>query len=306
MLELYTISRLLSITPLESPVARAGSGEYDAYIMPVVTLLTDFGTSDAYVGAVKGVVLRALPEARIVDITHEVPRHDVKAAALVLESAFGYFPKETVHLVVVDPGVGSARRMLAAEAGGFRFVGPDNGVLIPALSAAGGALIVGVEAAAPATRRALSVLPEGASASSTFHGRDYFAPVAAALAGGAELSEFGPPLADPVRLEFPRPRRLTGGELLGEVIYVDRFGNLVTNLRPEDLDPEAGPFVFEIAGAKVSGLSTCYAEVECGGLLALVGSTGRIEVSVREGGAAERLRAGVGTPVVASGSRPLK
>ncbi|MHC4503189.1 MAG: SAM hydrolase/SAM-dependent halogenase family protein [Planctomycetota bacterium] len=270
---------------------------------PVVTLLTDFGSRDAYAAVMKGVILRSLPTARVVDVTHEVPPQDVRAAAFVLESACPYFPEGTVHLVVVDPGVGGPRRIIAAEAGEGRFLGPDNGVLSVALervareaNEANEPHVVAVsdEAVRLARRRAL---PPRAIESTTFHGRDRFAPLAAELARGMALEELGSDVDDYVKLELPSPLPRGPGEVAGEAIYIDTFGNLVTNLRAGDLpSTDAG---FEVAGRLVGGLVRAYVERERGELLAVVGSTGRVEISVREGSAAGVLGATVGTAVVA-------
>lgn len=266
---------------------------------PVITLLTDFGLRDAYVGTMKGVILRALPEARIVDLSHDVAPQDVRGAAFILESAYRYFPAGTVHVAIVDPGVGGPRRIVAAEAGQWIFLGPDNGVLSCAIGRAG--LIRAVEVGEEAIRRAqLAALPEGEAESATFHGRDRFAPLAAAIAGGLDLKGLGPPTEAFMKLELPEPERSVD-KTRGEVIYVDRFGNLITNLRPEHL-PDGVP-VFELAGKRIEGLSRYYAERKRGELLALVGSTGRIEIAVRDGSAAERLAAGIGAKVLVEAHR---
>jgi S-adenosylmethionine hydrolase len=272
-----------------------------------ITLLTDFGARDTYAGVMKGVILRALPGATVIDLTHGVPPQDVMAGALALEGAFPYFPDGTMHVAVVDPGVGGPRRIIAARAGGHTFLGPDNGLLCPALERAGGARVFAVSDEAVA-RAQVAALPAGALESSTFHGRDRFAPLAALIAGGvalaggvegAPLEEIGTRVEDYERLDIPKPAAGDKGEVAGEVIYVDGFGDLVTNLRPEELpgdlreDPE-----FEAAGSVTAGLAGAYVDAERGALLAIVGSTGRIELSVRDGSAARELGARVGTPVV--------
>jgi S-adenosylmethionine hydrolase len=262
----------------------------------VITLLTDFGSRDAYVGAIKGVILRGLPGAQIVDLCHEVAPQDVRGAAFLLESAFEHFPQGTVHMVVVDPGVGGPRRIVAADAGPFRFLAPDNGALCPSLERAGAAraVEVGEEAVREA---AASCLPPGAVESTTFHGRDRFAPLAVRLALGAPIGELGREVRDLARLELPCPVSRGGGEVAGEVIHVDRFGNLVTNIGPGDLPGEDA--AFEVAGRLVRGVVRAYVEREEGELLAVIGSTGRLEIALRGGSAAEALGARVGTPVVA-------
>jgi hypothetical protein len=256
---------------------------------PLLTLLTDFGTADYYVGAVKGTVLRLAPEARLVDLSHEVAPGDVEGAADLLAAAAPAFPAGTVHLAVVDPGVGSGRRILVAEAdlgragerGRHRFVAPDNGLLTPFL--AGGAGAAGSWRAWSVERRDLFLPSPGA----TFHGRDRFAPVAAALLRGEEAAGLGPEVADPVRLDLPAPRRerRDGGDVLvGRVARVDRFGNLVTDI-PLDRRPDAGAPggepVVAVAGREVRRWVSCYAELPPGEPGALVGSLGMVELSLR-------------------------
>ena len=182
---------------------------------PIITLLTDFGTADGYVAEMKGVILSHATEAQVVDLSHEVPPQDVEAGRLAVARYWRRFPPGTVHLVVVDPGVGSPRAALAVASDGRYLVGPDNGVLSPALLAA--------EARAVALR-----VPAGAAP--TFHGRDVFAPAAAALAAGAALDTLGTPLAEPVVRRTAEPRRRSDGAIVGEVITIDRFGNAVTNV----------------------------------------------------------------------------
>jgi S-adenosylmethionine hydrolase len=184
----------------------------------IVTLLTDFGTADYFVGAMKGAVLSVNPSAQVVDITHEVPAFDIEAGAFALLAAFEAFPAGTVHVVVVDPGVGSPRRPLAVEGGGHFFVGPDNGVF--------GHVYERLQ-----NFRAFQLTNENyfrRSVSSTFHGRDIFAPVGGALSLGADIEKLGPRVEDPERLPFAAPSRLPDGTIRGAVIHVDHFGNLVT------------------------------------------------------------------------------
>jgi len=275
----------------------------------IITLLTDFGARDAYVGVMKGVILRALPRATVVDLTHGVPPQDILAGALALEGAFPYFPEGTVHVAVVDPGVGGPRRILAAKAGGHAFLGPDNGILSLALEREGEARVFAVTETAVA-RAQDAALPAGARESSTFHGRDRFAPLAAAMAGlmqdGKSLDGMGAPVEDYTGLAIAAPEPRESGELGGEVIYVDGFGNLVTNIRPDDL-PETvrGGTEFEVAGLVATGLSRAYVDAESGAPLAVVGSTGRVEISVRDGSAARDSGAGVGAKVIARTKTPL-
>jgi hypothetical protein len=243
---------------------------------PVITLLTDFGTADGYVGEMKGVLLARVPDAMLVDITHEIPPQDVDAARLTVARVWRRFPAGTVHLVVVDPGVGTERSALAVNSDGRWLVGPDNGVLSPALLASG-ALAV-----------ALAV-PPGASPS--FHGRDVFAPAAAALALGSALASLGGAVTDPVIRRTPEPHRIEDGVLAGVVILIDRFGNAVTNL----VGLRAG--VIETAG-KTLPLCRTYGDVEPGKPLAIIGSSGLIEIAVRDGSAARSLSLTRGTRVV--------
>src|SRR5687768_11201874 len=182
---------------------------------PIITLLTDFGTADGYVAEMKGVILTRAPEASLVDVTHDVPPQDVESGRLALARYWRRFPSGTVHVAVVDPGVGSPRAALAVESDGRFLVGPDNGVLSPALLVAGARAVT---------------LPIPAGAAATFHGRDVFAPAAAELALGATLDALGSPALDFVVRRTPEPRRLADGSIEGQVITIDRFGNATTNL----------------------------------------------------------------------------
>lgn len=245
-----------------------------------VALLSDFGWSDGYVGAMKGAVLAACPRARLVDLTHEIAPGDVRAAARVLAQAAATFPPGTVFLSVVDPGVGSARRGIAAELDGQLHVAPDNGLLGGVLGSA-----MQVRAVSLERRERWRAGP-----SDVFHGRDVFGPVAGFLAGGGELAELGPAIdpASLVRLDTPRPRR-SGDAWLGEVVAVDRFGNLLTNLPAE---PGARGQV-EVGGVRLE-LARSYSQVPEGELVALVGSGGHIEVACNRARACDRLRASSG------------
>jgi len=249
----------------------------------IITLLTDFGTADTYVGQMKGVILAHCPGARIVDLTHEVPAGDVREAAFALASAVGAFPQGTVHVAVVDPQVGTGQARLAVGAGGDWFLAPDNGLLSPTLAALGDA-------------RARRLPVEGASA--TFHGRDIFARAAAHLAAGRSFARLGPEMEEVASLKIPRPRR-TGEGLAAEVIHVDRFGNLITNLLPWELPP--GEATFKIGRATMRGLHRTYGEGRAGELLALVGSHGHVEIAASGGSAAEFLEARRGTELTVTG-----
>jgi len=243
---------------------------------PLITLLTDFGTADSYVAEVKAALLRAAPQATLVDLTHAVPPGDLRAAAYLLGRTWHRFPEGTVHLAVVDPGVGTPRAALAFGAAGHWFVGPDNGLFTPVLR---DAAVEIVTLATPPT------------AAPTFHGRDLFAPAAAALASGTALQALGQPyLGIPHRLSYRDPH-YEGKSVVGEVVYVDRFGTLVTNLTPEMVPDYA---VIEIEGLDIGPLRRTFGDVPTGGLLAYLGSGGQVEIAVRDGSAARRLGMGVG------------
>lgn len=247
--------------------------------MSIITLLTDFGTADSYVAEMKGVLLTRAASAVLVDVTHQIPQGDLRSAAYVLGRTWHRFPATTVHLVVVDPGVGSARRGLALGARGHCFVGPDNGVFTPILHDNE------VEAV---------VLPIPPQASNTFHGRDIFAPAAACLAAGAPLGSLGLAFDGmPLRLAYTRPER-AGLAVDGEIIYIDHFGSLITNLTSELVPSQAHVLVEDL---DVGEVKRTYSDVAAGGLVAYVGSGGTIEIAVRDGSAAERLAIGIGARV---------
>lgn len=244
--------------------------------MPIITLTTDFGTRDPFVGVVKGVILGIARDVHLVDLTHDIAPHHVLEGALALEAAVGFFPPGTIHLAVVDPGVGSARRPLAVAAQGQLFVGPDNGLFSFLLAADQKWSAVCLEAAAYR-------LP---TLSRTFHGRDVFAPAAAFLALGTPLQSFGSPVTDPLLIPWPTAIR-QGEALAGEVVHADRFGNLVTSVRARDLGA-LGPvetLVVQIEGKEMGGIVGCYGDLLPGAMGALIGSTNRLEISVREGSA---------------------
>ena len=247
---------------------------------PVVALLTDFGHADAYVGVMKGVLLSVCPEARVVDLSHEVAPQDVAGAAFLLEGACGYFPDRTIFVCVVDPGVGSERRIVAVETRRHVFLAPDNGLL--GFLADEAKRIVRVE------NRACFLNP----VSRTFHGRDIFAPVAGRLAKGLDPARLGPRTASLRTLDLPEPKAVAGG-LEGRVLAIDRFGNLITNIRAGRLAAAE----IRIGRARIAGVKGTYADAAPGELLAVVGSTGRLEISVNRGHAAERLGVRVGDRV---------
>jgi S-adenosylmethionine hydrolase len=255
--------------------------------MSIVTLTTDFGTQDYYVGAMKGVMLAIAPRARLVDLTHQVPPQDLLAGAFVLRHAACEFPPGTIHLAVVDPGVGTLRRPLAARAAGQLWVGPDNGLFSFAFGDSERQIRAIVHPGLTSSRR-----------SATFHGRDLFAPAAAHLAAGFPFEEIGPPVADPVCLEEMTPRR-QAGRIRGQIIHVDRFGNLVTNIPAADLAGwEKGLRIHLGSGWELQGICRTYADVGPGRLLALIGSAGLLEVSVNGGSAARMLGIERRAPVI--------
>lgn len=250
---------------------------------PLVALTTDFGTEDPYVGVMKGVLLGICPHARLVDVTHGIPPQDVVAGRLALEAAVPYFPAGTIHLAVVDPGVGTGRAAIAVRTPRAVFVGPDNG-LFSFLAEADLLEVRRIE------NRDYVLHP----VSRTFHGRDVFAPAAAHLAAGVALSRLGTPVSAPNRLPLPTARTVEGGAVVGEVLTFDHFGNAVTSVRSADLPPDACRVV--VAGRTCPLVST-YAAVADGEPLGLVGSTGRLEVSVRGGSARRELGLRRGTAV---------
>jgi len=244
---------------------------------PVIALLTDFGIRDHYVGTMKGVMLGVCPDASLVDISHDIPAHDVLAGAFELAASYRYFPQGAIFLVVVDPGVGSTRRGIAAECGEHLFVAPDNGVLSIVFDEIPPRRIV--ELGDPRYAR-----PD---ISKTFEGRDRFAPAAAWLASGLELSALGRPADHPVMLDVPRPA-VTSGSLDGQVVRIDRFGNLVTNIDRRTFTGFAGSdsIVIQIAGRDIAGVISTYADGRPGELCALFGSSDRLELALNGASAA--------------------
>jgi S-adenosylmethionine hydrolase len=255
---------------------------------PVIALLTDFGTRDHYVGTMKGVMLGICPEATLVDLTHDVPAHDILAGALELAAAYRYFPAGTIFLVVVDPGVGSGRRGVAAEVGDYRFVAPDNGVLTPIVNEQQPARIVELS-----DRR--YALP---TVSRTFEGRDRFAPAAAWLAQGVDLAALGRPAGGLHRLEIPRADA-DADAIAGQVLRIDRFGNLITNIDRQAFDrlAERGTVEVRVGTRQVPKVVSTYADVGRGEVCALFGSTDHLEVAANGASAADQLGLGLGAPV---------
>jgi S-adenosyl-L-methionine hydrolase (adenosine-forming) len=257
----------------------------------IITLLTDFGTDDYFVGAMKGVILTRSPEALLVDITHSIPPQDVRAGAFTLSAVYDNFPAGAIHLAVVDPGVGSNRRPVLIEAADYLFVGPDNGLFSIVLDRVPGAKV-----------RHLTntdyFLPDP---SSTFHGRDIFAPVAAALAQGVRPGEFGPVIQDPVRSGFLECETLEDGTIVGRVIHIDHFGNCVTNLSWRQLRHlwATQSFCLRVKGYEIHQLRRSYSEAisQPGAPFLIEGSAGFLEISVQCSSAARELKIAVGDPV---------
>ncbi len=244
--------------------------------MPIITLLTDFGTADGYVAEMMGVLYSHVPGVTIVDLSHEIPPQDVEAARLALARYWRRFPQGTVHLVVVDPGVGSERAAIAVDSGGQFLVGPDNGVLSPALWALDAQVVS---------------LPVPVLAAPTFHGRDVFAPAAATLALGVPVQSLGEPFSEPIRRRTPEARRRNDGAIVGEVLTIDRFGNALTNL----VTRTGGDIVVNTSHFTIA---RTYSDVAPGQPLALIGSSGFVELAVRNGNAAAQMQLQRGTPVV--------
>ncbi len=258
----------------------------------IITFLSDFGSADWFVGVVHGVLHERAPDSYVVDLTHSVPPGHVNRGAFILEAAAPDFPPGTVHLAVVDPGVGTDRRALAVAARGQAFVGPDNGLLEWALAAP--------EAKAHAlTNEKLFRQP----VSRTFHGRDVFAPVAAALARGEAIAKLGPRVTDPVRLPFALPERREDA-LVGHVVFVDRFGNALTNLTASCIAEAWGitaddrDFEISVLDRHIEGLSRSYGDAPVGTVVAILGSSGRLEIAQVGGAASDRLGLGEGDSVI--------
>lgn len=254
-----------------------------------ITLTTDFGEASPYVAALKGVILDVNPTARLLDLSHRIPPQDIRHAAFFLRHALPYFPRGTIHVIVVDPGVGSDRALLYVEVAGQRLLVPDNGCWT---------LLAGVGENPPTVR----VLTERhywrQPVSATFHGRDILAPVAGWLSRGLNPELLGPPVADWIRLVIPDPE-LGPAQLKGEIVFVDDFGNLITNIPGEAFEALArGPVQVIVGAAVIDRMARTYAEAEAGTALALISSSGLLEIAINQGNAAERLRAGPGTPII--------
>ncbi len=250
---------------------------------PIITLLTDFGLADHYVAAMKGVILGICPHARLIDITHQITPFSISEGAYTLAQAWKYFPKGTVHLAVVDPGVGSTRRAMAAEIDGHRFVAPDNGLLTMALG----------DSCNTKIREITASRYFRAPVSNTFHGRDIFAPVAAHLANGLALSRVGKKLSDPVIGDFAKPTQLPDGRWRGTVLSVDSFGNIITNF-----NWPRRPFSLKLASRTLTNYSATYASAPADQPFVIEGSSGYIEVSINKSSAAATLNVVPGAMIV--------
>ena len=254
---------------------------------PIITLTTDFGYTDPFVGIMKGAILCVTPNLHIVDLNHGIPPQDIRAAALTLAASVRYFPQGTIHVAVVDPGVGSERRPIVIHSAGHYFVGPDNGVFSFAVKDKELPRIVNL------SNESYHLQPK----SQTFHGRDVFAPVAAHLARGVPLAEFGSPSKDWLCLPWPEVER-AGEFIVGEVIHIDRFGNLFTNIRERDLTGVAKQNIrFHLNEIKIQGLAQNYTAGDKDSYIALINSCGLIEIASYNDNAAHRSEAKIGDKV---------
>lgn len=258
---------------------------------PIITLTTDFGTNDHFVGAVKGVILDIVPEAAIVDVTHAIQAYDVLDGAIAISQTYSYFPTGTVHMVVVDPGVGTTRRPIIASSDGYHFVAPDNGVLS----------MVYAKEERIHVRHVTSEHYFHQPVSSTFHGRDVFAPVAAYLAKMVDSHKFGDEIEDYVKFAAPRPKPAGDNRLRAVVLKVDRFGNLITNLTPQDAPSlfGANPSAFKIVvgNKEITEIRNNYAEGAPGEVFGILGSMGYLELVANRAAAAQLTGAGKGAEV---------
>jgi len=268
----------------------------------IITLTTDLGLTDAYVAAMKGVILGINPEAKLVDICHSIKPQNIPQAAFVLGTAYKFFPQKTIHVVVVDPGVGTERRAIILRTPSADFVAPDNGVL---------SYVIQQSSTKPVEENANQQLTElepelevvaltesrfwRSPVSPTFHGRDIFAPVAALLSLGFPPIDFGEAITSVTMLPLPRPYKALDGSLVGHILHIDSFGNLITNIKSDDLPQTKQAITIMVGNQLVHGLSRTYAEGR--GLLALIGSSGYLEVSLKGGNAGALLNAEVGNEV---------
>lgn len=260
-------------------------------VVAIITLTTDFGASDHYVACMKGIILQLAADARIVDVTHQIQRHDVVHAAFTLRQIFEHFPRGTIHVVVVDPGVGTTRHLLALLYAGQTILTPDNGI----------ASLVHRDFSLGDIRQITNTELFRRDVSTTFHGRDILAPVAGYLAAGMPLASVGPAIEQLEILNLPRPMLLPDGGIEGQVLYTDTFGNLITNISRLELEQSAArrrPVEVYVGPLRVGPIRRTYADVGPGEILALIGSTGSLEIAINQGNAAARLRSGPGSAIV--------
>ena len=266
----------------------------------IITLTTDFGLTDAYVAAMKGVMLSVNPRAKLIDICHAIPPRNINQAGFVLSTAYPFFPKRTIHLVVVDPGVGTERRAIILRTPAADFIAPDNGVLSYVIRSLTEALPKTIDRQielGPKLEAVAITRPEfwRSPVSPTFHGRDIFAPVAARLSLGFSPADFGETITSVTMLPLTFPGRASDGSMVGHVLHIDSFGNLITNIRGGNLPEPEEAIIIEIGNHVISGLNRTYAEGE--GLLALIGSSGYLEVALSGGSARDWLDAGIGSEI---------
>jgi len=258
---------------------------------PIITLTTDFGLNDHFVGTIKGVILDIIPDVEIVDISHSVQAFDVLDGALTIAQAYSYFPNGTVHLVVIDPGVGTERRPLVVTSDRHHFVAPDNGVL---------SLVYASEERLH-VRHVTAEHYYRQPVSNTFHARDIFAPVTAYLAKGVDPDKFGHEISDFVRFNAPKPRPAEGNTLRGVVLKVDRFGNLITNITSQDAPAlfaeRPAPFKIAVGKREITEIQTNYAQGAPGEVFGILGSMGYLEIAANRGSAAQIVGAGKGADV---------
>ena len=257
----------------------------------IITLTTDFGTQDHYVGTMKGVILSVNPDATIVDITHSVQAFDVLDGAITIAQAYRYFPPDTVHMVIVDPGVGTSRRPIVVTAEKHMFLAPDNGVLS----------MVYERETRLSVRNATAEHYFLQPVSTTFHGRDVFARIAGYMSKGVEAAKFGDEVTDFVRFATPKPKAINDRMVRGVALKVDKFGNIITNITPQDVPalfrPEPPPFKIMIGTHEITKIKTNYAEGAPGEVFGVLGSMGYLEVAANRGSASEHLSSGKGSEV---------
>ncbi|HTW67199.1 MAG TPA: SAM-dependent chlorinase/fluorinase [Bryobacteraceae bacterium] len=259
---------------------------------PLITLTTDFGLSDHFVGVMKGVILNIQPSAQVIDISHGIRPYEIADGAFTIAQAYRYFPKKTIHVIVVDPGVGSARRPLLAEMAGQYFIAPDNGVL---------SMVLAREQSGSSRPRIRHITAERYflhPVSRTFHGRDVFSPVAAHLAAGIPPAKFGPRIDDFVRVAFDQPEQTGKSTWTGVILKTDHFGNLVTNFAIDQFPAvRTHAFSLLVGVQKIARLALTFSECAPGDPFVLVGSSGYLEIAVSEGSAVQALGCGAGSPV---------